>query len=86
VSRRGWGGALLLLGLAATGAGFVASRFGGPLVGRARELVPARFPHKTLLEELSKEELYERAQAADIQGRSNMTKDELVEALKAHAR
>ena len=86
MSRRGWGGAVFLLGLAATGAAFVASRFGRPLVGRARELVPAGFGRDAPLEELSKDELYERAQAADIQGRSNMTKDELVEALKAHAR
>jgi hypothetical protein len=35
------------------------------------------------LEELTKEELYERAQAADIEGRSTMSKDELVRALKA---
>jgi hypothetical protein len=34
------------------------------------------------LEELSKEELYERAQQADIQGRSEMSKDELVAALR----
>ena len=31
------------------------------------------------LEEMTKDELYERAQRADIQGRSDMTKDELYE-------
>jgi DNA end-binding protein Ku len=33
------------------------------------------------LAELSREELYERAQAEDVPGRSKMSKDELVEAL-----
>jgi DNA end-binding protein Ku len=33
------------------------------------------------LERLSREELYERAQAADVPGRSSMSKDELVKAL-----
>jgi hypothetical protein len=35
------------------------------------------------LEDLTKEELYERAQQADIPGRSEMSKDQLVEALRA---
>jgi cation transport regulator ChaB len=34
----------------------------------------------------SKQELYEDAKRADIEGRSNMTKDELVEALERHSR
>lgn len=33
-------------------------------------------------EEWTKEELYERAQELDIDGRSDMTKDELIEALR----
>ena len=37
------------------------------------------------LDELTKEELYERAQAADIEGRSTMSKDELLRALKARS-
>jgi DNA end-binding protein Ku len=37
------------------------------------------------LEELSKEELYERARAADIKGRADMSKEQLVEALKTAA-
>ena len=37
------------------------------------------------LEKLSKDELYERAKAADIKGRADMSKEELVEALKAAA-
>jgi hypothetical protein len=35
------------------------------------------------LEELSRAELYERAQKAGIAGRSKMSKSELIEALKA---
>ena len=35
------------------------------------------------LESLSKEELYELAKKADLPGRSDMSKDELVDALKA---
>jgi hypothetical protein len=37
------------------------------------------------LDGLTKEELYERAQAADIEGRSTMSKDELLRALKARS-
>lgn len=37
------------------------------------------------LEDLTKDELYERAQKADIQGRSDMTKDELIKALRSAA-
>lgn len=34
-------------------------------------------------EEWSKDELYERAQELNIEGRSNMTKDELIDALRS---
>ncbi|TMM34702.1 MAG: hypothetical protein E6F93_02695 [Actinobacteria bacterium] len=34
------------------------------------------------LEDLTREELYERAQAADIPGRSEMSKQQLVDALR----
>ena len=76
-------------------AGFVATRVSPWVVSRARPLVEggrARFQRgrtgssgraERSLEELTKEELYERAQAAEIEGRSTMTKDELVRALKA---
>jgi hypothetical protein len=35
------------------------------------------------LEDLSRDELYRRAQEADIPGRSDMTKDELIHALRS---
>lgn len=35
-------------------------------------------------EDWSKEDLYERAQELEIEGRSTMTKDELIEALREH--
>ena len=35
-------------------------------------------------DEWSKDELYERAQELDIDGRSDMTKDELIEALRSN--
>ncbi|HKP18349.1 MAG TPA: Rho termination factor N-terminal domain-containing protein [Gaiellaceae bacterium] len=37
------------------------------------------------LEELTKDELYARAQEADIPGRSEMSKEELIEALRANS-
>lgn len=35
-------------------------------------------------EEWTKDDLYDRAQDLDIEGRSDMTKDELIEALRNH--
>ena len=35
-------------------------------------------------EEWTKDDLYERAQEIGIEGRSDMTKDELIEALRSH--
>ncbi len=35
------------------------------------------------LEDMTKDELYERAQKADIPGRSDMTKNELIKALRS---
>lgn len=70
-------------------AGLVASRVAPWVVNRARPLLEAGRARlrgwpagERPLEELTKEELYERAQAADLEGRSTMSKDELVRALK----
>ena len=45
--------------------------------------VPDRGGRSGSLKDLSRDELYARAQEADIPGRSEMSKDELVEALRA---
>jgi hypothetical protein len=94
VARPSFPGALRVL-VPTVVAGFVASRLAPWAVGRVKPLVDAgrtrmrRRPtgegrrDDRSLEELTKEELYERAQAADIEGRSTMSKDELVRALKA---
>jgi hypothetical protein len=52
---------------------------------RARAAVPTPGRSEPPLDGLTKEELYERAQAADIEGRSTMSKDELLRALKARS-
>jgi hypothetical protein len=94
VARRSFPGALRVL-VPTVVAGFFASRAAPWVVSRVKPLVDAgrsqvqrvasRKPGSAgrSLEELTKEELYERAQAADIEGRSTMSKDELVRALKA---
>lgn len=93
MARRSFPGALRVL-VPTVVAGFVASRAAPWVVSRVKPLVDAgrsQFQRATRkpggrersLEELTKEELYERAQAADIEGRSTMSKDELVRALKA---
>jgi hypothetical protein len=48
-----------------------------------RSYRPDRFERPGSLEDLSRDELYARAQEAEIPGRSEMSKDELVEALRA---
>jgi hypothetical protein len=94
VARPKFPGALRVL-VPTVVAGFVATRVSPWVVSRARPLVEAgrgRLQRgrtrasgraERSLEELTKEELYERAQAAEIEGRSTMSKDELVRALKA---
>ena len=52
---------------------------GGQLIAAKRE----RQAEDTNLDDLSKPELYEMAQAANVNGRSNMTKDQLREALRS---
>jgi DNA end-binding protein Ku len=56
-------------------AGIAAAR-----VKTVRTLRRPRRPRR--LEDLTKEELYHRAREKDIPGRSNMSKDELIEALR----
>jgi hypothetical protein len=51
-------------------------------VGRNSAATPEANMRPRSLDDLTKEELYQRAQEADIPGRSEMTKDELVAALR----
>ena len=61
----------LIIGLAASALAAVGvARFAPWLLRRGGELA-----------QLTKEELYKKAQEADIPGRSEMTKDQLIEAL-----
>ena len=55
-----------------------------PLPGAANSPTssPGNSERPTRLEDLSKEELYARAQEADIPGRSEMSKEQLIEALR----
>jgi hypothetical protein len=46
-----------------------------------RDQTPLNRPRGSNLADLTKDELYERARKADIPGRSDMTKDELIKAL-----
>jgi hypothetical protein len=94
MARRSIPGALRVL-VPTVVAGFVATRVAPWVVNRTRPLVDAgrarmrrgaasrSRPDERPLEELTKEELYERAQAAEIEGRSTMSKEQLVRALKA---
>jgi len=68
--------AALLAGLASAGAGAV------PVL-RKRLSRPGGGPRN--LEDLTKDELYARAQAAEIPGRSEMSKEQLVAALRAQS-
>lgn len=61
----------------------------GRQVGDARADVGARIsgpPDPNRFEDMTQEELYEEAQRRDIEGRSDMSKDELIEALRRSRR
>jgi hypothetical protein len=65
----------------ALGAVFGAAVAVAARVARVRRLLP-RPGRSDELETLTKEELYERARAAGISGRSEMTKEQLIDALR----
>jgi hypothetical protein len=62
--------------LGAASGGSARARAGGSRSGEERKV-----PHR--LDDRTRDQLYERAQELDIEGRSKMTKDELIEAIRA---
>ena len=55
-------------------------------VTSAKQTVTSAVGRGTPLEEMTRDELYERAKEIDLPGRSEMTKEELVEALRRAGR
>jgi DNA end-binding protein Ku len=58
------------------------ARRAAPRSGSSRSPAPSRRQGEPPLEDLSKSELYQRAQRADVPGRSGMSKSELIRALR----
>ena len=54
---------------------------GGYILASRRDQISAMARRPSELTDLSRDELYKRAQAEDVPGRSTMTKDELRDAL-----
>lgn len=61
-----------------------AARIANQADREGRESVGKKGGSSQKYEKWSKEELYDRAQEVDIEGRSDMNKDELIEALRNH--
>jgi hypothetical protein len=77
---------VLLAGLAGlAGTRKYRGRMGGSSGGTASTAAGSGSARAHSLDDLTKEELYARAQEADIPGRSDMSKEELVEALRARS-
>lgn len=61
-----------------------AARISNAAAAEGRDEVGERGGHAERYEERTKDELLERARELDIEGRSTMTKDELIDALRNH--
>jgi hypothetical protein len=61
-----------------------AARIANASAGEGRERVAARGGRAEPYEDWTKDELEDRAREIGIEGRSEMTKDELIEALRTH--
>ncbi|MHA6792121.1 DUF7218 family protein [Pseudonocardia bannensis] len=61
-----------------------AARIANAAAGEGRSKVAQRGGSSNRYEDMTKDELYERAQKVGIKGRSDMNKDELIKALRDH--
>ena len=61
-----------------------AARIANASAGQGRRKVGRRGGKASNYEDMTREELYERAKKVDIPGRSGMTKDQLIDALRNH--
>lgn len=59
-----------------------AARIANASAAQGRSTVGARGGHQPPYEDWTKDELYARARELDVDGRSSMTKDELIDALR----
>jgi len=76
------GGGIIGMALGGTALGFMLLRRRGASGRAASQIAPPQGRREDL-EDLAKEELYERARKANVTGRSKMTKDGLIKALRA---
>ncbi len=60
------------------------ARIANAAAAQSRSEVGARGGHSPAYEEWTKDELMDRARELDIEGRSSMSKDELIDALREH--
>lgn len=61
-----------------------AARIANAAASEGRSAVGSRGGHAEDLDERTRDELYERAQELDIEGRSDMSKSELIDAIRHH--
>jgi hypothetical protein len=61
-----------------------AARIANASAGQGRKKVAARGGRSSNYDDMTRDELYQRAKKVGIPGRSSMTKDQLVDALRNH--
>ncbi|GAA1394699.1 hypothetical protein GCM10009613_43190 [Pseudonocardia kongjuensis] len=60
------------------------ARIANAAAAEGRDTVGARGGESGDYEDMTKDELYQRAQRVGVEGRSDMTRDQLIEALREH--